>query len=158
MRRLVLAAAACGLCLLAIQPAAAEDVTIVSEVVVPKRYTVGPRNATLTLWMTPGKVKLSDGYRDWIYDVASGTRIDIDHQTRQYWQGTEAERTAWLDARHKELTARFEKIVAENQRRKAEYDEGMARLEKEEAETLPPQRRGAAQGGSAPRRSLLRRA
>ncbi|HWE17413.1 MAG TPA: hypothetical protein VG758_09560 [Hyphomicrobiaceae bacterium] len=134
MRRLVLAAAAYGFCLLAIQPAAAEDMTIVSEVVVPKRYTVGPRNATLTLWMTPGKARLSDGYRDWIYDVATGTRIDIDHQTRQYWQGTEADRVAWVDARHKESTAKFEKDQAEYERRKAEYDEGMARLEKEEAE------------------------
>ncbi len=134
MRPLVLVAAACGLWLLAAQPAAAEDMTIVSEVVVPKPYTVGPRNATLTLWMTPGKVRLSDGYRDWIYDVATGTRIDIDHQTREYWQGTEAERAAWLEARSKESAAKFEKDSADFQRRMAKHDEEMAKLEKEDAE------------------------
>lgn len=92
MRRLGLVAAACGLWLMAGLPAVADDLTIVSEVIVPRPYLGGPKSATLTLWMTAGKVRQSDGYRDWIYDVASGTRIDIDHQTRQYWQGTEAER------------------------------------------------------------------
>jgi Domain of unknown function (DUF4412) len=131
MRRLVLAAAACGLWLPAVQAAAAEDLTIVSEVVVPKPYLVGPKNATLTLWMTPGKVRQSDGHRDWIYDAATGTRIDIDHQTRQYWQGTEAERTAWIEARNKEAIAKFETDKAEYQKQKAGRDEEFAKLEAE---------------------------
>src|SRR5262245_31097533 len=92
MRRLVLAAAACGLWLLAVLPAGAEDLTVVSEVKVSERALAGPKNATLTLWMTAGKIRQSDGYRDWIYDVATGMRIDIDHQMRAYWQGTDEER------------------------------------------------------------------
>jgi len=97
MRRLVLAAAACGLWLLAVLPVAADDLTIVSEVVVPRPYLIGPKSATLTLWVTPRKVRQSDGFRDWIYDVATGTRTDIDNQMKVYWQGTEAERNELLE-------------------------------------------------------------
>ncbi len=91
MRQVRVAVAACGLWLSIIAQAAAEDLTIVSEVKVSTPALVGPRSATLTLWMTPGNVRLSDGHRDWIYDIPTGTRIDIDHQTREYWQGPYAE-------------------------------------------------------------------
>jgi len=69
MCRFVLAVAACGLWLLPALPAGAEDRTIVWEVNVPTPYLSGPRSGTLTLWMTASKVRQSDGYRDWIYDV-----------------------------------------------------------------------------------------
>jgi hypothetical protein len=108
MRHFKLAAA--GLCLLAVHAAAAEDLTIVSEVVVAPRPYV---SATLTLWMTAGKVRLSDGHRDWIYDVATGTRIDLDHLTRTYWQGTEAERAARIQALDEETKAKLAREQAE---------------------------------------------
>jgi hypothetical protein len=129
MRGLKSAVALCGLCLLAVQPAAAEDLTIVSEIVIPKPFLVGPKPGTLTLWMSSTKVKQSDGYRDWIYDVATGTRIDIDHQKRVYWEGTEAERAAQLQEWNRQFTARIEKEDAEYRQRRAKQDEELARLE-----------------------------
>jgi hypothetical protein len=131
MRGLKLAVAVCGLCLLAVQPAAAEDLTIVSEIVIPKPFLVGPKPGTLTLWMSSTKVKQSDGYRDWMYDVATGTRIDIDHQKRVYWEGTEAERAAQLQEWNRQFMARTEKEDAEYRQRKAKQDEELARLEAE---------------------------
>jgi hypothetical protein len=137
-------AAVCGLWLLALTQAAAEDVTIVAEIAVPGRYTVGPKNATLTVWMTASKIRQSDGYRDWIYEVSTDKRIDIDHQTREYWEGTEAGRAGWVQARYEAWKAQAERDEAEYQERKAKYDEGLAKLEAEQWSRLTPQEQDAA--------------
>jgi hypothetical protein len=102
MRALKVVTAACSLWLLVVQCAIAEDLTIVSEVT--GGHIVG--SVRETLWISADKIRWSRPRMDRIYDVATGKQIDLDHKTRQYWEGTEAEFLAALAADTKKLLER----------------------------------------------------
>jgi hypothetical protein len=87
-----LAAATC--CLTLSLPAAAEDLTVVYNVTVPKPYLVGPVSGTATLWISASKVRWSNGSKDWVFEVATGRKIFIDHQKQEYIESTPDEREA----------------------------------------------------------------
>jgi hypothetical protein len=99
MRALKVVTAACSLWLLVVQCAIAEDLTIVSEVT--GEYIVD--SVRETLWISADKVRWSNPRRDRIYHVATGKLINVDHKTREYWEGTEAEWLAASDADAKKL-------------------------------------------------------
>jgi hypothetical protein len=136
-------AAACGLWLLAVAQAGAEDLTIVSEVVVPTAdivgpksnpHIMGPKSGRVTLWMTASKLRQSDGYRDWIYDVATGTRIDIDNDRREYWEGTSEQMLIQLtEAYLRKMEADNRAKITENEERLAKARERIAKIDEEMA-------------------------
>jgi hypothetical protein len=117
--------AACGLALLAAVPATAEDLTIAlgySAKVDP----VG-RGVT-TLFISPDHVRYRtrnyyNGNQDWVFDVASGRLVMIDHDGKQY---------AESDAEQREEVQRLEREEAETRRLPGLHDGQI------ETQALPP--------------------
>jgi hypothetical protein len=109
MRGLKPAFAACGLAFLAAIPAAAEDLTIglgYSGVVDPLSRGV------TTLFISPNDVRYRSRYhyggsKDWIFNVASGRLVIIDHDRKQYTES---------DAEEREEVRRLERKEAETRR------------------------------------------
>ena len=109
MHELKSAFAACGLALLAAIPAAAEDLTIA----LGYSGTVDPsgRGGT-TLFISPNDVRYRtrnyyQGNKDWVFNVAGGRLIMIDHDAKQY---------AESDAEEREEAHRLEREEAETRR------------------------------------------
>jgi len=109
MHGLKSAFAACGLALLAAIPAAAEDLTIA----LGYSGTVDPlgRGVT-TLFISPNDVRYRtrnyyDGNKDWVFNVASGRLVMIDHDGKQY---------AESDAEERDEVRRLEREEAETRR------------------------------------------
>ena len=72
---------------LAILPAAAEDLTIVSTVTSGKKG----KTVTATQYLSADKLRSSDGTNDTITDLTSGRMIHVDHKKKEYWETTLAE-------------------------------------------------------------------
>jgi hypothetical protein len=121
-------AAACALSLAVTLPAAAEDLTIVSKVVVPTPFVVGPVNGTSSLWMSPGMVRHADGTHDWIYEVTTGRKIALDHQKKEYEDTTQEQRERELQALNEAARVRTEAAERSVQELKAKNDEELAKL------------------------------
>lgn len=66
---------------LAVLPAGAEDLTIVSSVTTGKGAPT-----TATQYISADKMRTSDGRTDTIIDVASGRMVHIDHKKKSYWE------------------------------------------------------------------------
>lgn len=62
-------------------PAAAEDLTIISQVTTKKGAPT-----TSTQYVSSDKIRTSDGRIDTIIDVASGRMIQIDHKKKSYYE------------------------------------------------------------------------
>ncbi len=73
----ILALLAC----LAVLPAAAQDLTIVSSVTTGKGAPI-----TATQYISSDKMRTSDGRMDTIMDVGSGRMIHVDHKKKTYWE------------------------------------------------------------------------
>ncbi len=86
---------------LAVLPAAAEDLTVVSTVTSNKGAPI-----TATQYVSTDKVRTSDGRLDTIVDVASGRMIHVDHKKKTYWETSLAEM--------REQFAEVEKMLDEN--------------------------------------------
>ncbi len=65
----------------ALGPAMAEDLTVVSRVTPSKGSPV-----TSTQYITTDKVRTSDGRHDTIFDIQSGRMIHVDHKKKQYYE------------------------------------------------------------------------
>jgi hypothetical protein len=81
---------ACSLAFLVALPAAAEDLTIG---IVVKNATLESRRAATTLFVSPRDVRYRtryyrDGGQDWLFNVASGRLVVIDHATATYFEST----------------------------------------------------------------------
>src|SRR5882762_11855386 len=86
MHELKSAFAACGLALLAAIPAAAEDLTIALGY--PRTADRWGQGVT-TLFISPNDVRYRtrnyyEGNKDWVFNVASGRLVMIDHDGKQY--------------------------------------------------------------------------
>jgi hypothetical protein len=109
MHGLKLAFAACGLALLAAVPAAAEDLTIALGY--PRTVDPSGRGVT-TLFISQNDVRYRtrnyyDGNQDWIFNVASGRLVVIDHDRKQYAESS---------AEQREEVRRLEREEAETRR------------------------------------------
>ena len=82
MRRVVVSAAVLGTAL----AAAAGDLTIVSKVTPSKGQPY-----TSTQYLTPERMRMSDGENDTIVDVSGGKIVQIDHKKKTYFETTFAE-------------------------------------------------------------------
>jgi len=94
MHELKSAFAACGLALLAAIPAAAEDLTIALGY--PRTADPLGRGVT-TLFISPNDVRYRtrnyyEGNKDWVFNVASGRLVVIDHDGKQYAESNAEER------------------------------------------------------------------
>ncbi len=109
MHELKSAFAACGLALLAAIPAAAEDLTIaLSYSRTVDRWGQG----VTTLFISPNDVRYRtrnyyQGNKDWVFNVASGRLVMINHDGKQY---------AESDAEEREEVRRLEREEAETRR------------------------------------------
>jgi len=109
MHELKSAFAACGLALLAAIPAAAEDLTIaLSYSRTVDRWGQG----VTTLFISPNDVRYRtrnyyQGNKDWVFNVASGRLVMIDHDGKQY---------AESNAEEREEVRRLEREEAETRR------------------------------------------
>jgi hypothetical protein len=109
MHELKSAFAACGLALLAAIPAAAEDLTIALSYYRP----VYPwSRGVTTLFISPNDVRYRtrnyyEGNKDWVFNVASGRLVMIDHDGKRY---------AESDAEEREEVRRLEREEAETRR------------------------------------------
>jgi hypothetical protein len=109
MHGLKSAFAACGLALLAAIPAAAEDLTIALGY---SRTVDPPGRGVTTLFISPNDVRYRtrnyyQGNKDWVFNVASGRLVMIDHDGEQY---------AESDAEQREEVRRLEREEAETRR------------------------------------------
>lgn len=109
MHELKSAFAACGLALLAAIPAAAEDLTIALGY--PRTADPLGRGVT-TLFISPNDVRYRtrnyyEGNKDWVFNVASGRLVMIDHDGKQY---------AESNAEEREEVRRLEREEAETRR------------------------------------------
>ena len=109
MHGLKSAFAACGLALLAAIPAAAEDLTIALGY--PRTADPLGRGVT-TLFISPNDVRYRTrnyylGNKDWVFNVASGRLIIIDHDGKRY---------AESNAEEREEVRRLEREEAETRR------------------------------------------
>ncbi len=109
MHGLKSAFAACGLALLAAIPAAAEDLTIALGY--PRTADPLGRGVT-TLFISPTDVRYRtrnyyEGNKDWVFHVASGRLVIIDHDRKQY---------AESGAEEREEVRRLEREEAETRR------------------------------------------
>jgi hypothetical protein len=124
-----LAAVAACLSLLLPRIAAAEGLTIISQIVVPTPYVVGPVNGPSTLWISDTMVRHADGNHDQIYEVATGRMIEIDHRKREYWETTPEQRERELQAFNAASVARTEAMTKYLSGLEAEAHERAAQLE-----------------------------
>jgi hypothetical protein len=138
--RLAFAATCC--LTLSLAAAAAEDLTIVYNITVPNPYLVGPVSGTATLWISANKVRWSNGSKDRIFEVATGRKIFVDHQEREYVESTPDEREANRRAvvakaeelkakakeKEKELKAKSKQAEAKTDGEESTLDEEMGRL------------------------------
>jgi hypothetical protein len=125
MHELKSAFAACGLALLTAIPAAAEDLTIA----LGYSRTVDPSGrGVTTLFISPNDVRYRtrnyyQGNKDWVFNVASGRLVMIDHDGKQY---------AESDAEQREEVRRLEREEAETRRLPGLHDG------KIEMQAIPP--------------------
>jgi hypothetical protein len=125
MHELKSAFAACGLALLAAIPAAAEDLTIALGY--PRTADPLGRGVT-TLFISPNDVRYRtrnyyQGNQDWVFNVASGRLVIIDHDRERY---------AESDAEEREEVRRLEREEAETRRLPGLHDG------KIEMQAIPP--------------------
>ena len=66
----------------AVLPAAAEDLTVVSTVTSGKTG----KTVTATQYLSADKLRSSDGNFDSITDLSSGKMIHVDHKKKEYWE------------------------------------------------------------------------
>jgi Domain of unknown function (DUF4412) len=92
MRRIVGAGLALAVVSLALRPAVAEDLTIVSTVSTPRGTT-----RTQTQYLSTSRIRLSGDERDTIVDLRSGKVMLLDNRRRQYSETTLDELRAFLD-------------------------------------------------------------
>jgi len=136
-------AAACALSLAVTLPAAAEDLTIVSKVVVPTPFVVGPVNGTASLWMSPGMMRHADGTHDWIFEVTTGRKIALDHQRKEYEDTTQEQRERELQAFNEVARVRTEAAKRLVRELEVQHDEELAKMAartKEMQEQAPKRR------------------
>ena len=85
----------------AVLPAAAEDLTILSSVTTGKGAPM-----TATQYIATDRMRTSDGRMDTIFDVASGRMVHVDHKKKTYWETSLAEM--------REQFAEVEKMLEDN--------------------------------------------
>ncbi len=82
----------------ALAPAAADDLKIVSKVVPEKG-----KPTTSTQYITKTKVLTSDGRYDTVFDVKTGSMVHIDHKKKEYYESSLEEMRAALEEVNKML-------------------------------------------------------
>src|SRR4051812_43199212 len=88
-----ISSAALAAALLALtRPSAAEDLTIVSKVTTPRGAT-----RTQTQYIAASRMRLSDGERDTIVDLASGKVVVLDPRRKQYSESSLDDLRVYLD-------------------------------------------------------------
>lgn len=97
MIRLRRPALALALALLFAPLLAAEDLTVVSKVI------VGDKPGTSTQYMTSTKSRSTDGQSDSILDYPTGKLTFVDHKTKSYWETTLEEMAAYMDKLEKDM-------------------------------------------------------